>query len=181
MSLRDASPWRVISWICTATLVTSILLCILISAVYSVGLKSVKVTALDPAKEPVDHVIPVVKRQEALPDYELTILLRNGDVIHLGAKPDTSAANGLEWRVDDPVSMSEIASLRLTEQDKFVSDSIAEIQVSRASVTEKGYRFDFETERSLAVGMRTFFKTPIGLSISGAVFAVVLFIMLTKV
>ena len=180
MNLREMSPWRVTSWICTGALAVSLLTCIAIAATRSLGLTAVTVTALDPAKEPVDHVVPLIKRHEALPDYELTILLRNGDTIRLGTKPDTSAAGGLEWRIEEPVCVADIASLRLTEQDKVVSDALAEIQVSGESFTENGYRFDFQTERSFAVGVHSFYKTPIGMAILGGVFVAVALIVLSN-
>lgn len=173
MNLHDLSPWRAVSWICTAVLVTSIVLSVVIAGANSVGLTDVTVTALEPAKEPVDHNVPLINRREALPDYELTIRLTKGQPIHLGAKPDNSAANGLTWHLDEPVCVSEIASIRLDEQDKFLSDAVAEVQVTDVSTTENGFRFEFRRERSVAVGLRSFFATPIGKAISGAVFLAV--------
>jgi hypothetical protein len=120
---------------------------------------------LDPAKEPTDHNLPFVKRREALPDYELSLISDDGNVRYLGVKPDESAAAGLTWQLDAPVSISEIASVRLREKDAVMSDSLAEVQIRGDSVESKGYRFEFKTERSFAVGVRAFFSTPIGIAI----------------
>jgi len=174
------SPWRQIGLLCTGILVISILSCIAIVATRSAGLTSVTLTALDPAKEPVDHIVPLVKRHEALPEYQLTVLMRNSDRIELGTKPDASAANGLKWQLAEPVCVAEIATLRLTERDKLISDPLAEVHVTGPRVTENGYRFDFQTERSVGVGLHAFFRTPIGMAISGAVFLAVFLIVFSR-
>ena len=134
------------------------------------------VIALDAKAEPSDHNLPFVNSKEALPDYELALILSDGGKMRLGAKPDTSAENGLTWYVNKPVSIADIASVRLREQDKVISDSIAEIQIIGESTTQNGYRFDFDIERSLSVGIKSFFSTPIGRAIS-AVFSIAALLM----
>ncbi len=175
------TPWRVTSWICAGILAISVLLCIVIAGIKSVGLTGVTITALDPANEPKDPVLPLVNQHEALPDYELAIVRKTDGTIRLGTKPDTSAAKGLHWQIDDPVSVADIASLRLTEQDKIVSDVLAEVQVRGRSVDENGYRFEFEKQRSVGVGVEAFFKTPIGLAILTAVVLAVLVIIFSQI
>lgn len=45
-------------------------------------------------------------------------------------------------------------------------------------MTERGYRFDFETEGSTAVGVTSFFSTPIGKAITmGFVIAILLILL----
>ena len=96
----------------------------------------------------------------------------------MGAKPDTSAAKGLTWQVSEPVSVADVASVRLEEQDKLISDALAEVQITGDSVTANGYRFDFVTERSAVVGIKSFFGTPIGMAIVvGFCLAVVLIVV----
>lgn len=70
--------------------------------------------------------MPFVKQKEALPDHEIILLLADGERINLGAKPDTSAADGLTWEVERAVSTHDIASVRLDEQDKLISDAVSE-------------------------------------------------------
>ena len=91
------SPWRLTGWICVGVIVVSVAACILLAALRSRGLTAVKVTALDGFPEPRDHHLPLVKQKEALPDYELSLILHSGSRVCLGAKPDTSAARGLVW------------------------------------------------------------------------------------
>ena len=149
------------------------------AGVRSKGLVQVTVTVLDKASEPRDHKIPLIKQKESLPDYEILVNLNNGQQVSLGAKPDTSAADGLTWSLSDPVSLAEIASVRLQEQDKVVSDAIAEVQVTGEPVTQKGYRFDFRCERSASVGIRSFFSTPIGKAIAAGFCIAVLLMLLS--
>lgn len=159
-------PWRVTGWICGGVVVASVVACVALATMRCSGLVTIKVTALDAAAEPRDHNIPFLKQKEALPDYELALLLHDGRKVHLGSKPDTSAADGLVWQIANPVSVLDIAAVRLREQDKVVSDAIAEVQITGNTVTENGYRFDFTQQRSVAVGVESFFGTPIGKAVA---------------
>ncbi len=125
----------------------------------------ITVTALDKDAEPRDHDIPFLKQKEALPDYRISLLTTNQRQFDLGFKPNESAIGGLSWQLPDPMSTAEITSVRLTEKDKMVSDSIAEVQLTGNTITNGNYKFTFTTERSFAVGVRSFFKTPIGIAI----------------
>ncbi len=109
------SLWRLTAWLCAFVIAVSVVACVIMAAIRSTGLTQVKVTALDEASEPRDHNLPFIKRKEALPDYELTLILTNGDKVRLGAKPDTSAVDGLTWHINDPVSIADVASVRLQE------------------------------------------------------------------
>lgn len=168
------SAWKVAGWVCLAVITGSVLLCVVLAASRSTGLTRVTVTALDRDAEPRDHNIPFFKQKEALPDYQLFVVPRDGWRINLGTQLDRSAADGLEWSLSTPVSVSDIATVRLEDDDKLVSDAIAEVQITGESVTDGNYRFDFQTERSISVGVESFFKTPIGQAISAAFFIAVL-------
>jgi len=172
--------WRITGRVCSAVIIASVLACVGIAIARSNGLVSVTVTALDPDAEPSDHSIPLVKQREALPDYELTLIGDRGDVRYLGVKPDESAAAGLIWLLDDPVSISQIATVRLREKDQLLSDQLAEVHVSGPSVEANGYRFDFMIARSVGVGVRAFFTTPIGMAITVAFGLAVLLIILSR-
>ena len=143
------SPWRLTGWRCAGVIAVSVVACVILASVRSTGVTKITVTALDEASEPRDHNLPFIKRKEALPDYELRLILTNGDKVRLGAKPDTSAVDGLAWHVNDPVSIADVASVRLQEQDKVISDAVAEVQILGDSTTENGYRFEFASERSI--------------------------------
>ena len=172
------SPWRLTGWICVGVIVASVVACVLLAALRSNGLTAVKVTALDGFPEPRDHQLPFIKQKEALPDYELFLILHSGRQVHLGAKPDTSAARGLVWQISDPVSLADISAVRLREQDQLLSDALAEVHITGPTTTFAGYRFDFTSERSLSVGIQSFFATPIGLAIAaGFAISVVLLIV----
>lgn len=166
-----------IGWICVVVVTASVIACIAMAMMRSTGLTTVTVTALNESSEPRDHRIPLIKRHEALPDYELIVQLTNGQKLRLGAQPDTSAVGGLTWRLSEPVSISEVATVRLQDQDKVFADALAEVQVAGASATANGYRFDFGMERSMSVGIVSFFKTPIGMAIAAAFFIGVLVII----
>ncbi|MBV08612.1 hypothetical protein [Rubinisphaera sp.] len=67
--------------------------------------------------------------------------------------------------------------MRLQDQDKIISDVITEVQVTSDTAEADGYRFDFQTEYSLSVGIQSFFRTPIGKTISAAFIVAVLIII----
>lgn len=168
------SPGKMVSWICCAVVFIAVLSCFAMAFVRSKGLTHITVTALDKKKEPRDAGLPLWKRHDTLPDYELLVCLHSGSKINLGAKPNRSAIEGLTWSLSDPISVSEIASLRLQDQDKVISDPIAEVHYASDSVEEANYRFDFETERSISVGVKSFFTTPVGSAIVAAFFVATL-------
>ncbi|WP_339910684.1 hypothetical protein [Symmachiella dynata] len=173
----NPSPWRIAGWGAVGVIVISVSLCVILAAIRSTGLTSITVTALDPAAEPRDHELPFFKQKEALPDYRLILLLNRGDQVRLGSKPDTSAADGLTWQLSDPVSLADITTVRLEDQDKLLSDTLAEVEVLDDVVVEQGYRFEFTSQRSLTVGIQSFFRTPIGQAIAaGFCIAVILIV-----
>lgn len=120
-----------------------------------------------------------MKQYDALPDFEVIVTLGGGRTINLRARPNESAVNGLISTLNDPVSISEIASVRLQDQDKLVSDALAEVQIIDNVTTSGNDRFEFTTERSVSVGVKAFFLTPIGLAISAAFFLGVLILIVT--
>ncbi len=140
----------------------SLVVCLILASINSSGLVEVRVTALNPDAEPQDVKIPFLKKKDVLPDYEVVVRLTSGRQVKLGTKPNTSATDGLSWTLQEAVPLSEIASIRLQDQDKLVSDTIAEVQINGESAESDGFRFNFTTERSIGVGMRFFFRTPIG-------------------
>ena len=173
------SAWRITAWLCAGVIFASVVACVGMAAIRSKGLAQITVTALDADSEPRDHHLPLVKRKEALPDYELVLILSDGRRIRLGAKPDTSAADSLTWHVSDPVSVADVASVRLDEQDKLISDAVAEVQIVDDSTTSGGYQFQFASQRSFSVGVRSFFGTPIGAAIAAGFCIAVLLMVLS--
>lgn len=175
------SPLRFIGKICSWTLAGSIGACLIIAGLRSSGLTEVAVTALDAEAEPRDHGLPFVKKKDALPDYQVLVVLHEGRRINLGAKPNTSATSRLVWKLSDPVSSTDIATIRLQDQDKVVSDVLAEVHYSDSPVESGNYRFEFRTERSFNVGLQSFFGTPIGKAISAAIVIALLIVILSVV
>lgn len=114
----NISPWRIVGWACAGIIVVSVGACVVMAGIRSVGLTQVTVTALDADSEPRDHSIPFIKQKEALPDYEVVVVLATGGWIHLGARPDQSAVDGLTWRLTEPVSVKDVAGIRLQDQDR---------------------------------------------------------------
>lgn len=127
---------RTVFSMATRVALVSLAACVVLAAHNSVGLSAVRVTALEETVEPKDHNLPLVKQKEALPDYEVVVVLRSGKSVKLGAKPDTSAADGLVWTLTEPIAVSDIISIRLEEQDTLVSDAVAEVQFSAEPVTD---------------------------------------------
>jgi hypothetical protein len=76
----------------------------------------VTVTAVDRASEPKDLAFPFAKQNDALPDYELHLQLRDGGSLNLGAKLNSSASEGLTWHLYEPISVREISTIRDTAQ-----------------------------------------------------------------
>lgn len=180
-AMPDAKPtsvWRVCGWICVGVVILSVASCVALSAFQSVALTDITVTALEPESEPKDHGIPFIKQLDALPDYELRLMLKRGGTLRLGAKLNSSASEGLTWNLYHPVSVHRISTIRLQEQDKIISDALAEVEFADGSVTQNGYRFDFATERSFSTGLDAFFDLPIGKAIAaGFAIAILLLIL----
>ncbi len=176
----STSTWRIAGWICCGVIACSVFACIVMAAIRSNGLATVTVTALDQANEPRDPVVPLVNKEtDALPDYEVIVNLSDGQRVKLGAKPNNSAVEGLTWELSNPVSVAEIASVRLQEQDVVVADAITEVHIAGNSLIDAGYRFDFSFERSLSVGIQSFFHTPIGKAIVGGFFVAIILMVLS--
>jgi hypothetical protein len=122
-----------------------------------------------------------VKKKDALPDYQVLVILHEGRRINLGVKPNTSAISRLVWQLSDPVSSTDVATIRLQDQDKVVSDVLAEVHFSDSPVESENYRFEFRTKRSFNVGLHSFFGTPIGKAISAAFIIALLIVILSVV
>ena len=174
---KPTSAWRLCSWVCVSVVILSVASCIVLSIFQSVAITDITVTAIDPLAEPKDHGVPFLKQVEALPDYELRLRLRHGGTVNLGAKPNSSAAGGLTWHLYQPVSVRGVSTIRLQEQDKLISDALAEVEYSDAPITQNGYRFAFVTERSYATGLETFFDLPIGKAIAAG-FTIAIFLLI---
>jgi hypothetical protein len=169
---------RLTIWFCMAAIIGSVLSCVVLAINNSNGLVAVKVTAIDPAKEPKDLKVPLANPGNAAPDYELTLIDELGNSRYLGEKPNESAAEGLTWQLADPVSVSRIATIRLREKDMVMSENLAEIQVHGDLVESKGYRFEFQTERSFSAGVQAFFRTPVGIAIAAGFFLAVVVLVI---
>ena len=161
---------------CLGVIVLSVLSCVALAVVRSVGLTRITVTALDEKAEPRDLGIPFVDQEKSLPDYRVTVKTCSGSKVDLGVKLNTSGVDGLQWQLPSPISTADVASVRLDDEDTVVSDAIVEVQFLDDPVTSGNYRFEFETQRSFGVGVQSFFKTPIGIAIAGA-FAIAVFIL----
>jgi hypothetical protein len=148
-----------------------------LSAYRSTGLTRITITALSAEAEPRDLRFPLFKQKEALPDYQVFVVLQKSGRLNLGTKPDQSAVKGINWNLPSPVSVYDIASIKLQDDDKLISDAISEVQIDEQSVTDGNYRFDFHTERSFSVGLHSFFQTPIGQAISAAFLIAVLLVI----
>ncbi|SFH59743.1 hypothetical protein [Planctomicrobium piriforme] len=157
--------WRITTWVCYGIIVAAVLASVLLAAVSSTGLSRITVTALNPAAEPRDPQIPLMDANDVLPDYEIAVIQTSGRTTKLGAKPNTSAVDGLVWTLNEPVSTASIVGIRLLDQDQFVSDVVTEVQLTGPRVVSHDYQFDFETQRTLSLGIRSFFETPLGAAI----------------
>jgi len=169
------SPWAITSLICSGVVLLSVLGCLAMAAYLSEGLTQVKVTALDAEKEPRDHGIPLIKQNDALPDYEVQVITQELFSHKLGTKPNQSAAGGLVWKLNQPVAVHDIVGIRLLDQDKLISDTLVEVPFSHEPVEAENYHLEFQTAHSAIVGFKSFFETPVGLAIS---FAFVIAILL---
>ncbi|QDT44217.1 hypothetical protein Pan241w_43250 [Gimesia alba] len=176
---KAVSPWRIVSWVCGTVILVSVFSCIVMAVLRSEGLREIKVTALDAELEPRDHSLPLIKKFDALPDYEILVRTEGLFRTNLGAKPNKSAQEGLTWRLKELIPVSEITSICLQDQDKVISDALVEVQITGPSVVAGNYRFDFQTEHSAELGVKSFFKTPVGQAISIA-FTISIIIVLLR-
>ena len=171
-----SSIWSYTKILCLGVIILSVLSCIGLAAIRSVGLTQVTITALDKDLEPRDHNLPFIKQKDALPDYQITVNTTHSRT-SLGTKPNESAAGGLTWQLPNPIPTTDIISVRLDDKDKIVSDAIAEIQITDETVTAGNYQFEFVTERTFSVGIQSFFRTPIGIAIATAFTIAILFLI----
>ena len=170
-SVADQSDlWKIMRSICSVVILLSVLGCIIVAYQQSVGLTAVTVTSLNPENEPRDPGLPLLDQKHTLPDYAVRIQLTSGRKIDLGSKPNTSAAEGLTWQLNEAVAVSSITSVVLREQDQVVSDTLEEVQVTADLVRTDSWQFQFQTQKSFATGLRAFFVTPIGIAICAAFF-----------
>lgn len=167
--------------VCLFVIIGSVLACIALAASRSSGLTAVAVSAIDSESEPRDHNIPFVKQHDALPDYKIIVLLESGRSINLGTRPNTSAVNGLTWRPAKPIAVSIISGVRLLDDDKLVSDVIAEVPLKTDKATSGNYRFKFTTAYSFSAGIDAFFQTGIGKAIATAFTIAILVLILIAV
>ena len=84
----------------------------------STGLTRITITALSAEAEPQNHHFPLLKQKEALPDYQVFVVLQESRRLNPGTKPDQSAVNRIDWKIPSPVSFYDIASIRLQDDDK---------------------------------------------------------------
>ncbi len=172
-------PLRVAAWALSLVIVAALGASVALAYARSTALTDVTVTAVDAAAEPRDHLLPFVRQQEALPDYE--VRLRGHGLFNtrsLGVKRDRSAADGLRWAVEPPVALTEIAAVDLRDRDAALSDALASVPATPAGATEGNYRFAFETNRSWQAGTDAFFATAVGKALTaGLTIAVVLLIL----
>ncbi len=144
--------WKLVSGLCAIITLCLILLTLIISIPKGVGIEAVTVTALEDTEEPKDHNVPLIKQKEALPDYEIMILMDFGSLKSI-TKPDTSAKEGITWTFAEPALLSHTRGIRLVEKDKMLSDVLAEVEYSQEQVISNGYRFEFKTTRSISLIM----------------------------
>lgn len=101
-------------------------------AYQSTGLTRIKITALSAEAEPQNHHFPLLKQKEALPDYQVFVVLQKSRRLNPGTKPEQSAVNGIDWKLPSPVSFYDIASI--TRQD---DDNPSQTPFSKSRSTSK--------------------------------------------
>ena len=148
-------------------------------ALRSKSLTRVTITAIESGAEPKDHELPFFRKKEALPDYNVSVVKTNSDQIDLGSKPDQSAVSGLTWVLPDPVSVAQIASVRLDDKDKLISDAISEVQFTSETVTYGNYEFEFDTEISISAGLYAVFSDFFGRGVSVLLLFVIFLVILS--
>lgn len=147
------------------------------------AITKVSVQVRDAAGEHRDLSVLGIGKADALPDYRLEIVERGGRRTPLAVRANTSAKDPIEWTVPDPVSVRDVVSLRLVDQDPGVDDVLDEVQVDGERLETERYTYGVTTERTLDAGLRSFVETPVGLAlalgIGAAVFLSVLLELLS--
>ncbi len=201
-SKQSLSLAKITGILCASVIFLSVISCIIMAAIRSHGLTKITVTATVNAKEPIDSKFSfldpeklkflnkvkqellkkakkeVVNNKDEPPDYELILNLQNEKPLKLGVIPNTSAIKGLTWYLNEPVSVKDVVSIQLKEQDKRSSDLIAEVQIVGDFTSENGYRFECFSERSMEIGVKSFFGTPVGKAISAGFTIAILIVVL---
>lgn len=99
------------------------------------------------AAEPQDKTFAMLGslgKDHVLPDYRVKLVVQ-GDFLKtdLGTKPDTSAANGLEFPVSEVVPLKKLQEVVILEADKVEDDVLDRVQPGSAS-TVSGKLYDVD-------------------------------------
>jgi hypothetical protein len=77
----------------------------------------IKITALSAEAEPQNYYFSLLKKL-TFPDYQVFVALQKSRHLSPWTNPDQSAGNGIDWKLTSPVSLQDIASVRLQDTDK---------------------------------------------------------------
>ncbi|MAT15150.1 MAG: hypothetical protein CMJ46_07750 [Planctomyces sp.] len=169
-------PYKLVGWICVGLLIAAVASSLYMAKLRSTTLKSVKVTFVG-EEELRDHDLPLIKQREALPDYGLYLNHRRHGRILLNTHLDQSAKEGLAWDDFEEYSVEDISAVRLFDEDKIISEDLAEVRISAEPVTLNEYQFEFTVEESFDVGLKSFWDTPVGTAVIWSI-GIVLLVMI---
>jgi hypothetical protein len=171
VGLRRLQGWFV-------ALIAALAVCFLIGAALNrTGLTAVRVQLKPGVDEPGDHHLLGVGGKDKLPDYELEV--RGGDRwVSLGGRRNTSAKDGLEFSVKEPLPLRKVEELRLVEQDHMENDVLDRLPVNGEKLAGKAFDFEIKSAESWSVGAQWFWDSAIGKAIlAGITIAVVITIL----
>ena len=174
----NSTPFKLMAWISVGLILLAIGTSISMAYQRRMVLKQITVTYLG-EEEHRDHSIPLYKRKEALPDYTIELQHTDRGTVKLDTHLDQSALEGLTWTLSELYSCKDIPTIRLYDEDKIISEDLAEIAFDGQPVTENDYQFEFELETSFETGLASFWKTPVGTAIIWAFGALVLLFLLS--
>ena len=116
------------------------------------------------ADEPSDHHLLGVGGKDKLPDYELRF--RSGDDWRpIAAHRNTTAKDGLEFRLNEPWPMRKVDELQLVELDHLEDDVLEQIQIQPGRIDGNAFEFEVVKTESWSAGAEWFWDSSIGKAI----------------
>jgi hypothetical protein len=151
------------------------------AALNRTALTAVVVQLRPGVEEPGDHHLLGVGAKDKLPDYELSFRTRQDGWQTLGEHRNTSAKDGLEFRLSEPYPLRKVEELRLVEDDHLENDVLEQLAVTGNNLVGKAFDLKIQTTESWAAGAQWFWDSPIGKAILAGISIAVVILILAQV
>lgn len=141
--------------------------------------QAVRLKTIPGAVEKRDHIIPGFDKSGGLPDYQL-MMRTSKRWREIGLVLNTSAKDGIDFPLPEPVPFFQLKRLRVVEKDAIEDDILEEVSVHGGVIQGNAYTFAIEAKFDLSAGMTWFFEeTFAGKAIAAVLMLTLIFIFIT--